>query len=77
MEGTGPKINLFLSELYTVGQSYKDCNPGLRWGQCLMLALYDINIDYYKEIVGTDVDPFHSDGKIPAFEAKLNSLKSK
>jgi hypothetical protein len=37
-----------------------------------MLALYEINIDYYKRIVGTDVDPFYVDGKIPFFERQLN-----
>lgn len=72
MERTGPKINLFLSELYTVAQSYKDWNKDLRWGQCLMIALNEINQDFYKQITGTDVDPFYSDGKIPAFERQLN-----
>ena len=39
----------------------------LRIGQCYMNVLYDIDPTLYREITGTQVDPFYVDDRIEAF----------
>jgi hypothetical protein len=71
-----PKVNLFLSELYTVATAYKDSNKELRLGQSLMIALQELDKDLYNKIVDTVYDPFYMDIRIPKFEERLLSIKT-
>lgn len=38
-----------------------------------MNALGDVNLDLYREITGTEFDPFYLDSRIPAFYERLNN----
>lgn len=44
---------------------------GLRKGQSWMSALYDIDVELYREVVGTDDDPFYVDTKISNFLIRI------
>lgn len=58
------------SKLHYLAQEYMK-SPLLRKGQSYMIALHNVDVDLYKEIRGTDVDPFYDNSKIPAFDKKL------
>lgn len=47
-------------------------SQGMRLGQSYMNALFDSNIEIYKEVRGTDIDPFYDDGVLIPF---INYLK--
>jgi len=43
----------------------------LRRGQSYMVALFDVNSDLYKEITGTNCDPFYLDSRIDEFLKRI------
>lgn len=46
----------------------------LRYGQAIMNALNDVRPDLYKEITGTNNDPFYDDNKLVLFMRYLNDV---
>jgi len=68
---TKRKLNLYLSELYTVGGAILMEDPNLRWGQCLMIALNELDPDMYMKITGTEYDPFYLNEKVEGFVEHL------
>jgi len=49
-----------------------DSTPYLRYGQALMIALYDIDEKLYDEVQANDFDPFFDNTKVNEF---LNFLR--
>ena len=64
------KFNL-LVEVDTIAKFMRKSHPELREGQSLMVALFEINPNLFKEISGSVFDCFYDDKKIPAFWNKL------
>jgi hypothetical protein len=56
-----------ISDITILAKSLKGKHPELRYGQSLMNALGDINLDLYREITGTENDPFYLDSRVPVF----------
>lgn len=46
----------------------------MRKGQALMNALFEIDLEKYREITGTEADPFYVDQNISKFWSKLNEI---
>ena len=46
-------------------------DPNLRWGQCLMIALNELDPDMYMKITGTEYDPFYLNEKVEGFVEHL------
>ena len=44
----------------------------MRNGQALMNALFEIDLEKYHEITGTEADPFYCDQNISKFWSKLS-----
>jgi hypothetical protein len=63
--------NNLLVEVSVLSKFLRNKHPELREGQSLMNALGEINFSLYKEITGTENDPFYQDERIPAFFEKI------
>ena len=46
----------------------------MRKGQALMNALSEIDLEKYREIAGTEADPFYCDQNIEKFWSKLSEI---
>ena len=56
-----------IADITILSNFLKKKHPELRYGQSLMNALGEINFDLYKEITGTENDPFYLDSKVTVF----------
>jgi len=64
----------YLDFCVEVSKAINTRHPSLRRGQVAYNLLFDFRPDLAREIVGTNVDPFHDDSKINMFMHRLAEL---
>ena len=63
-----------IEEVAERAQYWMNSGVKMRNGQALMNALSEIDLEKYREISGTEADPFYVDQNIEKFWSKLNEI---
>jgi hypothetical protein len=63
-----------IEEVAARAQYWMNSGVQMRKGQALMNALSEIDLETYREITGTEADPFYVDQNIGKFWSKLNEI---
>lgn len=74
MQCQDQEANNIIAKIQYIANKVTKENPEIRYGQALYNALFDINKELARKIVGTDCDPFYLNNKIPKFFQRILEL---